>query len=118
MVFDFSFLTALAAKAYKDTGCTAYSLPEVLEVFNCYFETYERYFGQPHPNIRMDQIERIITIMPYIDRDVGMLDIHPDSYPYIIEQHFQTPYRNCDFNINHFFSGKIRELRFYEAGLY
>lgn len=41
-------------------------------------------------------------------------DIFPSVYPYIIQLHFKTKYRNCDYNINHFFSGRIRELRCYE----
>lgn len=42
-------------------------------------------------------------------------DISPDAYYAMIDQHFATKYKNCDYNINHFFSGKVRELRFYES---
>ena len=43
------------------------------------------------------------------------MDIDPDCYEDMIDRHFRTRYRNCDYNINHFFSGRIRELRFYET---
>lgn len=38
-----------------------------------------------------------------------------EGYLILIDQHFQTEYQNCDYRINHFFSGSIRELRFYET---
>ena len=89
----------------------------VIGVFQYYFTCYEQRFGEPHPNIRMDQIRRIISAMPYVNRDdIGGYypDIDYDTYPFIIDRHFRTNYRNCDYNINHFFSGKIRELRLHE----
>ena len=65
-----------------------------------------------------ERIERIIREMPYIDetdKHHSTMDVAPDCYEPMIDQHFQTRYRNCDYNINHFFSGRIRELRFYET---
>lgn len=76
--------------------------------------------GHPHPPIRASQIARIMQHMPWID-DIGIAlrldcaDILPQEYNYIIPLHFKTSYRNCDFNINHFFAGRIRELRLHEA---
>lgn len=99
-------------------------------MFLCYFKTYEEYRGQPHPPIRAEQIDRIMQDMPYLrrpdpefiefiketfNRNLGT-DIDPDMYPALILLHIRTKYRRCDYNINHFFSGKIRELRLYEMG--
>ena len=70
------------------------------------------------PPIRAVQIERIIREMPYIDetdKANSTMDIDPDCYEDMIDKHFRTRYRNCDYNINHFFSGRIRVLRFYET---
>ena len=86
--------------------------------FRYYFEQYEAYTGAPHPPIRAVQIERIIREMPYIDetdKANSTMDIDPDCYEDMIDKHFRTRYRNCDYNINHFFSGRIRVLRFYET---
>ena len=96
-----------------------YSLDDVLMVFECYFNEYEQRLGRPHPNIRTEQIRRIVAVMPYLDNDgydiaSKIADLPPDLYKHIIAQHFSTNYRNCDYNINHFFSGKIRQLRYYE----
>ena len=95
-----------------------YCLEETLDVFRYYFEAYENHTGGPHPPIRASQIVRIARIMPYLYEDsVGgdYVEIEPKNYPAIIDQHFRTQYRNCDYNINHFFSGRIRELRYYET---
>lgn len=115
MLFDFDKFSEITASVYADGP---YSLEEVLGVFGYYFEQYEAYTGAPHPPIRASQIEHIIQEMPYIDetdKHHSTMDVDPDCYEPMIDQHFQTRYRNCDYNINHFFSGRIRELRFYET---
>lgn len=97
-------------------------------MFRCYFEAYEAFTGRIHPPIKASQIFRIMRDMPFFDSEsareydlfmkatgrIPTPDIFPSVYPYIIQLHFKTKYRNCDYNINHFFSGRIRELRCYE----
>lgn len=98
-------------------------------MFRLYFQTYEEYMDRSHPPIRAEQIDSIMKIMPFLKqpdpeivrlmkemfgRDLGQ-DIVPDMYPLLIQLHFKTKYRHCDYNINHFFSGKIRELRLHGA---
>ena len=110
-MFDFERFIIAARLAYRRCGSSAYSLEEVLQVFQYYFETYELIFGEAHPMISIDQIARIITKMPFISDDSI---IAPEDYKIIIDQHFITKYQDCDYNINHFFSGRIREMRYYE----
>ena len=115
MLFDFDKFTAITASVFP--GGT-YCLEETLDVFRYYFEVYENHTGRPHPPIRTGQIVRMIRIMPYLYEDsIGgeYVEIEPKNYPAIIDRHFRTQYRNCDYNINHFFSGCIRELRYYET---
>lgn len=102
--------------------CTQTARTALRKCWRCsvryYFEQYEAYTGAPHPPIRAIQIDRIICEMPYIDetdKANSTMDIDPDCYEDMIDRHFRTRYRNCDYNINHFFSGRIRELRFYET---
>lgn len=116
MEFDFHRFSRIAALAYR--AGNPYTLEQCLEVFRCYFQTYEDYMGHPHPPIRRVQIARIMEEMPYIieeDKGGSIEDIDLELYPLLIKLHFKTEYRNCDYNINHFFSGRIRELRVYEA---
>lgn len=114
MNFDFEKFTEVVKKVYQGGG---YNLQEALNVFFYYFATYEEYMGKPHPPIRAKQIERIIRAMPYLGQGFTsgqVADILPGDYPALIDKHFKTGYRHCDYNINHFFSGRIRALRFYE----
>jgi len=117
MYFNFPLFSALTARAYNKVENPVYTLEEVLAVFRHYFQTYENTFREVHPNIRMEQIQRIIRTMPYIDNNGCSSaggDIEAEDYETLIDKHFQTQYRNCDYNINHFFSGDIRIIRFYE----
>ena len=113
--FDESLLAHFDTLKQQDSP--AYTPDEVLAVFEYYFQKYEDTFGEVHPSIRTEQIQRIIEAMPYIDGDGDSSaggDVAAEDYETLIDKHFQTQYRNCDYNINHFFSGDIRLLRFYE----
>jgi len=115
--FDFSRFEKIAASVYNQGN--PYTLPECLTVFRWYFQTYEEYMGHPHPPIRASQIARIMQDMPWIiEEDKGGYypDIPIELYHDLIRLHFKTKYRRCDYNINHFFTGRIRELRFHELG--
>ena len=118
MTFDFDTFSALVTKAYQRITDHPYTLKDVLSIFQYYFEAYEKKQGQPHPHIRQEQIWRIIHLMPWVDpspSDSAYEHIGLEEYLVLIDQHFKTKYRHCDYNINHFFSGRIRELRFYET---
>ena len=108
-MFDFETFSRLVCKVYEGG---LYKLEDVLRVFRCYFQQYEEKTGRPHPDICLGQIRRIIRVMPYISQDEV---ISSKVYGSLIRQHFETQYRNCDYNINHFFSGRIRQLRWYEV---
>lgn len=114
LTFDFEKFADITASVYPQS---VYSLQDALSVFRYYFEQYEKHMGKPHPPIRASQIVRICQDMPFISREYSgglYADIDPEAYPVLIDKYFATKYRNCDRNINHFFSGRIRELRFYE----
>lgn len=118
MTLHFEYFTRLATRAYQSIDKVPFSLQEALQVFQYYFQSYEEHMGYPHPNIRQEQTARIIRVMPWVDStDVGgyYADLELHHYWKMIDQHFHTKYRNCDYNINHFFSGNIRLLRFYEV---
>lgn len=118
MQFDFERFTMAASSVYPKGSL--YSFQEMLFVFKCYFEAYERHAGSPHPPIRAAQVEKIMEAMPWVcEEDMGSYNrsVEPEEYEAMIARHFETKYRACDYNINHFFSGRIRELRFREACL-
>lgn len=111
-MFDFESFTRIVKLAYRRCGGSSYTLPEVLQVFRYYFVTYELIFEQPHPFINVSQAAGIIEKMPRTRNGIPLV---PEEYEVIIDQHFITKYRCCDYNINHFFSGQIRDLRYYET---
>lgn len=114
MIFDFNKFAQITARIYP---VSPYSIEESLSVFHYYFEKYEEYTGRPHPPIRASQIVRICQDMPFIRREYSgglYADIEPEAYHALIDGYFATKYRNCDRNINHFFAGRIREMKFFE----
>lgn len=114
MMFDFDRFSEITAGVHPPQNL--YSLEDALNVFRYYFQRYEEHTGHPHPPIKAAQIKRLCECMPFLDRTGGSIaDIDPEAYPLMIEKHFETKYRNCDWNINHFFYGRIRAMRFYEV---
>jgi len=115
VLFDFDRFRVSAALAYRRCGGSSYSLQDILEVFRYYFETYELVFEEAHPAISISQIAAMIGEMPHLQDNTQSIEVSPEDYKLMIDQHFVTKYRACDYNINHFFSGKIRNLRYYET---
>lgn len=114
MLFDFERFEDIAASVYPETP---YSFEESMSVFKYFFSKYEQVIGSPHPPIRASQIVRICQEMPFIfceDKGGSIADVDADEYPSMIDRYFETEFRNCNYRINHFFSGRIREMRFYE----
>ena len=97
-----------------------YTEDEAFSVFRYYFTAYKRTFGIDHPHIRKQQIERIVELMPYWKEQNpnysdGQDVLEPEEYQVLIDCHFQTDYAGkINYNINHFFSGRIRELLYYK----
>lgn len=114
MQFDFLDFSAAAETCYPGGP---YSLREMREVFRYYFEKYEAVLGHPHPRIRPEQIGKCMRLMPWFSAEgSGPADIRPGDYPAMIDRYFDTCFNggHCDRNINHFFSGAIRQRRFQE----
>ena len=119
MQFNFELFSAFAKNAYdnvlkRNGNKQFFPFWDTLIVFAYYFFVYEKKTGKIHPNIRLPQIEKIIGMMPFADSSIGT-PIKSADYLLLIDKHFQTSYRNCDYHIWHFFSGKIRHLRYLEV---
>ena len=120
MLFDFDRFTITAKLAYRRCAKSTYSLEDVLSVFRHYFETYEFTLHKVHPMISVNQTARIIEKMPQLEEaglgSLSATEMPPYCYPTMIDQHFATTYSDdCDYNINHFFSGAIRNYRYSET---
>ena len=129
MQFDFERFTKLFARAYpvarygriKQSGTDSglFSYNDALEVFRLYFSAYEYYTGYVHPPLKRGKIVDLIQRMDSCETPENSphseMDFEPEDYPDLIRANFQTKYRNCDYNICHFFSGCIRYLRCWDA---
>lgn len=116
MQFDFDTFCTIAEPRCRRG---VYSWEETREVFRYYFEKYEAECKKPHPPIRAEQIEKCMNLMPWFSESArGSAEyIRPADYPAMIDRYFGTAFNNgrCDRNINHFFSGSIREYRYRET---
>lgn len=114
MLFDFEKFEDIAASVYPETP---YSFEESMSVFKYFFSKYEQVMGSPHPPIKAHQIVRICQKMPFIsceEKGGSIADVNASEYPTMIDRYFNTEFRNCNYRINHFFAGRIREMKFYE----
>lgn len=122
VIFNFQEFTRIAAEVYRgmeteESLGRCFDFDETLYVFQAYFAAYEQHTGKPHPPIKSGQIRRIIEAMPTVDTPYDTVDISPKDYPDLIERYFRTDYPYSDRNINHFFSGRIREIKYLETQL-
>ncbi len=132
MEFDFALFTKRFARAYpvavygrhkrySGMDCGLFSYDDALKVFKGYFAVYEYSTGTAHPQLTRERIVDIIQRMDFGDTPEDCpyngIDFTPADYPAMIAAHFCTKYRNCDYNICHFFSGSIRYFRFCESVL-
>lgn len=99
----------------KNVEVLPYTVGDYLGVFRCFFDTYEECRGEPHPPLKAEQVRRIMLRMPFIIFAGECYDIGPGDYTEaLIPAYFNTEYRACNYRINHFFSGRVREMKFYE----
>lgn len=94
----------VCTKAYMKVKYPRFSLDEVLDILHYFFEAYERHRGEPHPPLTVGNTIRIIEKLS----DDSFIFI--DNYTEYIDAYFDTRYRDCDYRINHFLSGRITEI--------
>ncbi len=115
MTFNFNIFADITKSVYP-LATTRYSLEEVLSVFRYFFREYKNRTGQDHPPINRDNILRLINVMDTAGegKNGNTVELDPDHYPPIIDLYFSTTFDNCNYRINHFFSGQVRLFRYYE----
>lgn len=93
-----------------------FSVEEVIAIFEYYFLMYSMYRGEEHPPLRAGQVLDIMKRMPFVDVGGGAdVELIPEQYPGMIARYFNTRFPGCDYRINHFFSGRVREMRMWEG---
>lgn len=86
-----------------------------IDIIEYYYQTYMKTFHEEHPRLSNQAMNGVISAIQcgtdLIEDD--RLDV--DMYRTIIDKHFQTQYKNCDYSICHFMTEGIRNNRFYET---
>lgn len=97
------------------TADTSYTFEDCKAIFHYFFNCYEVFKKQVHPPIRRQQIQRIVEQFPYLEGETGTaIDLDPDDYCHLIRLYFATKFFACDYRINHFMSGNVRLMRWYQ----
>ena len=120
MNYDFSPIQKELTELYACGFPSPYTIQETAAVFQLYLELFEASTGGVHPPIGKTQVRRIAAKMPYFEGSTisenRPADILPEEYPLLIAQHFKTQYHpGCDYRAFHFFSGRVRWLRWCEV---
>lgn len=107
-LFDFDIFSELVEDVYFEFDDHPYTLQEVLSVFRHFFDRFYEYIGN-HPPVRKEHIRIFVEVMPWPSEYLGGCDvIDPEEYPAIIDEYFESDFKDCNYRIHHFFSGKIR----------
>lgn len=100
----------------------SFTYEDVVNVFECFFDTHKAYTGGGHWRLKAPQIKRFIENMPICDDTFSdeYIELFPEDYPPMIEQYYATydeMHNGSGYtpNIEHFFAGKIRAICYYEA---
>lgn len=89
----------------------------VVECVEYYISLYQDYRGTDHPRLKEEQWDHVVENLFYVvNEDYGIdFDLSETDILDMMEQHFKTKYKNCDYNILHFMSDGVRVRRMYEV---
>lgn len=89
-------------------------LTNVVNIIKYYYQKYRLVFGEEHPRINQKAMNgvvgRLLSGTDYID------SIDFEMYQEMIDKHFRTQYKNCDYSICHFMTEGIRNFKAIETG--
>lgn len=89
---------------------------EKRESIEYYLSTYKNKMKRQHPNLKLEQWERVAYSWfdGYFDEHEKSFDLESEDLVLMIDKHFETKYQNCDYNILHFISPGVKARRMYE----
>lgn len=111
---DFAQFKNISRWIHKTVDTEHFSFEDCMTVFDLYFNAYRDFMREEHPIPNFKQIAAVMEKMPYADVK-RKFPLEPNDYKTLIPAYFLIPFSNCDYRIYHFFSGDIRENRYYET---
>lgn len=120
---DFNIVKRQIIAAYlkiygNDNPEDEFSLGNVLDLFRYFYRAYKTKFKRDHPHITTETIKGIIQDLPEaVDPETGMtVDLSFCDYYDMMKQYFKSDFgERCDYTFQHFMSGKIRYIKYYET---
>lgn len=118
---DFKILYKQLDKCYKNLTDTHeymhYTLEEYKDIFTYFYRCYQAIWGTHHPIFSSDNIEIVMTKLPYVvldGNDEIVVDV--DDNISMIDYYFDQEFGNkCNYSILHFVSGDIRKYTYYKT---
>lgn len=99
---------------FKDY-CDKYTLSDdVRQAIEYYLYTYEGYTNQDHHNYKPSTWRYIADQLLTVELDKETVSLSTDDEAMMIDKHFNTTYKDCNYHLTHYVSDKVRELRYYE----
>lgn len=83
------------------------------EIISYYFKAYREYTGEPHPNLKPEQLKRVVKVLENLQGIEALYQEHQR----VIDYHFQRELKT-DYNINHFATEGILENLYYKKLYY
>ena len=80
-----------------------------------YLDKYEDSQGERHPNLKLHQWENIFDNITKLEYDYKEIILSGKLYRKIVDYHFDTEYKYCDYHLPHFVSGQVIHNRYQEV---
>ena len=70
-----------------------------------------------HPKLKLKQWQKVINniVIAEDNRTSKNEELLGKLFEQVVDKHFETPYKNCDYNIMHFISGQVMINRYFEV---
>lgn len=112
---DYDILDRQIGSACKSAEIeNAVDIDNIKFIVKYYFKSFYSTFGHEHTRLNQKVMVDVVSNIKWSPSD--MVDgTDRDMYMALIDQHFQTQYKNCDYSIVHFLTEGILTNRFYET---
>ena len=88
-----------------------FAAQDVKEFFEMYYRIGSAMRGIEPIKLKNEQIEKVVRAIAYIDKVEYEPDL--DDYEMMIRDYFKQKFEDCDYSINHFISGDVLLMRYY-----
>lgn len=85
-----------------------------IDIIKYYYRSYMNTFHEEHPRLSKNAMDNVVSAIQCGTELIEDYGPDVEMYCAMINKHFQTQYKNCDYNICHFMTEGIRNNRFYE----